>query len=213
MTIEKALIVDDSKVAYVKLSKMLGQRNIQSDWASNGNDGLDYLREQRPDVVFMDIIMPDIDGFETTSRIRQNAAFDRLPVVICSSSTTEDDQAKAKASGANAFLAKPYTAEELDRILADVETTLAAAPVPATILGSAEGVTGELAAFDMPLRADRAADSLPTSPSSQNFETAHPHDTLEPRGPSTPRGGGAGAARARGPAPARPRPPGRPQPA
>ena len=73
MNITKALVVDDSKVAHLTLRKMLMERNVEVDWVGSGEESIAYLKKQKPDVVFMDVMMPGMDGFETMRAINQSS--------------------------------------------------------------------------------------------------------------------------------------------
>ncbi len=118
MEIQKALVVDDSRVAHMKLSKLLRERNIDVHWSGSGEDAVSYLKENTADIVFMDVMMPGMDGFETTSAINADTDIKaRPPVVMCSSAATDEDRETAKKVGASGFLPKPYTPEELDQVL------------------------------------------------------------------------------------------------
>ena len=79
MKIDKVLVVDDSKVAHLTLRKMLTERGIDVDWVGSGEDSLTYLKQQQPNVIFMDVMMPGMDGFETTTAIKNNTAPAKKP--------------------------------------------------------------------------------------------------------------------------------------
>jgi CheY-like chemotaxis protein len=128
MKIEKALVVDDSKVAHLNLRKLLAQRGVEVDWVGSGEDCLAYLRKQTPDVVFMDVMMPGMDGFDTTGAIHSDPAIHAPPVIICSANATDEDRENAEKNGAVEFLSKPYTADKLDKILAKVGESIKGAP-------------------------------------------------------------------------------------
>lgn len=132
MKIEKALVVDDSKVAHLALNKLLRERGIEVDWAGSGEDGLDYLRQRQSSVVFMDVMMPGMDGFETVLAINNDAQACKPPIIMCSANATDEDKALAAKNGAVGFLSKPYTPDELDQVLDMVRELEAppAAPVP-----------------------------------------------------------------------------------
>jgi CheY-like chemotaxis protein len=127
MNIEKVLVVDDSKVAHLTLRKMLTERGIGVDWVGSGEDSIAYLRQQKPDVIFMDVMMPGMDGFETAHSITSDTAIGALPIIMCSANATDEDKKNAEKSGAIDFLSKPYTAAELDQILNKVRS-LSTAP-------------------------------------------------------------------------------------
>lgn len=121
MTIQKALVVDDSKVAHLTLKKLLVERGIQVDWAPSGEACIEYLQKQKPDIVFMDVMMPGMDGFETTGKIHKDPALIGPPVVMCSANATDEDREKAAANGAIDFLSKPYTSDDLGQVLTRTE--------------------------------------------------------------------------------------------
>ena len=83
MDIGRALIVDDSKVVQFKLKRMLEARGLGLDTASSGHEALDFLKSHAPDVIFMDFMMPDMDGYEVTGMITANPETAAIPVVMC----------------------------------------------------------------------------------------------------------------------------------
>jgi CheY-like chemotaxis protein len=131
MNIKKALVVDDSKVAHLTLRRLLTERNVEVDWVGSGEDAIAYMEKQHPDIIFMDVMMPGIDGFEATAAIINNPAIAAPPVVLCSANATDGDRQNAKASGAIEFLSKPYTPAELDNILEKVHALPEPAGLPA----------------------------------------------------------------------------------
>ena len=126
MNIKKALVVDDSKVAHLTLRKLLLERGIEVDWVGSGEDCVKYLDTKRPDIVFMDVMMPGMDGFETTRAITGLQPEDAAPIIMCSANATEEDKRDARESGAVGFLSKPYTPAQLDEILRMVSEGTAA---------------------------------------------------------------------------------------
>jgi CheY-like chemotaxis protein len=137
MTVAKALVVDDSKVAHLTLRKLLMERSIEVDWVGSGEASLDYLQHQTPDVVFMDIMMPGMDGFETLQALHTDPNISVPQIVMCSANATSEDRVLAEQHGAVAFLTKPYTGAELDKLLATLATTAPKTP-PAAATPSAE---------------------------------------------------------------------------
>jgi len=134
MSIQTALVVDDSKVAHIKLRKLLEQRSIAVEWVNSGEKAITALKESSPDIVFMDIMMPGIDGFETTKTVLANPGNADLAVVMCSGNDFTEDRDKANSIGAAGYIRKPYTDEELSKVLEEVGSRIktrepAAAPV------------------------------------------------------------------------------------
>jgi len=117
MNIKKALVVDDSKVAHLTLRKLLLERGVEVDWAGSGEDCIKYLDTRKPDIIFMDVMMPGMDGFETSRSITSQKLQGPPPIVMCSANATDEDKRDARESGAVSFLSKPYTPEQLDNVL------------------------------------------------------------------------------------------------
>ena len=100
MAIRTALVVDDSRVARFTLAKLLKSRGIQVDLADSGEQALEYLKSSQPDVVFMDYMMPEMNGLETTRAITANPATASVPVVFCTGNDTAEDRRQAREHGA-----------------------------------------------------------------------------------------------------------------
>jgi len=132
MNIKKALVVDDSKVAHLTLRKLLLERSIDVDWVGSGEDCIKYLDNKRPDIIFMDVMMPGMDGFETSRAITSQDRLGAAPIVMCSANATDEDKRDAKDSGAVGFLSKPYTPDQLDAVLAMVDTGTGAIAIEET---------------------------------------------------------------------------------
>ena len=126
MNIKKALVVDDSKVAHLTLRKLLLERSVEVDWVGSGEDCIKYLDNKKPDIIFMDVMMPGMDGFETSRAITGQNLQDSPPIIMCSANATDEDKRDAKESGAVGFLSKPYTPDQLDAVLNGVSEGTAA---------------------------------------------------------------------------------------
>ncbi len=132
MNIKKALVVDDSKVAHLTLRKLLIERGIEVDWVGSGEDCMKYLETKKPGIIFMDVMMPGMDGFETSRAITGKYLQNASPIIMCSANATDEDKRDAKESGAVGFLSKPYTPDQLDDVLKAVSVGSAAIHVEAT---------------------------------------------------------------------------------
>lgn len=153
MHIAKALVVDDSKVAHLTLRKLLAERSVEVDWVGSGEEALTYMSRQRPDIIFMDVMMPGMDGFETASAITKSETIKSPPpVIMCSANATDEDKQDAKDSGAVAFLSKPYTPQQMDQILEMVRDMPAPAGIEpaATATQPKAGNVSEAAAVEVP---------------------------------------------------------------
>jgi len=102
----RALVVDDSKSARVVLSRMLEKYGIEVDSADSAESALEYLRDHRPDVIFMDHLMPGMDGLQAVREIKANPELTAIPVMMYTSQEGELYAGQARASGAVGVLPK-----------------------------------------------------------------------------------------------------------
>lgn len=131
--IKKALIVDDSRLARIALSRLLKTRDIEVDMVGSGHEGWQYLQTSQPDIVFMDCMMPGMDGFETAQRIFSDPACHQPVIVMYTSQDTDADRQRAREIGISGFLGKPTTVSALDELLQSIaagQRLPAAAPAP-----------------------------------------------------------------------------------
>ena len=113
MASRRALIVDDSKTARVTLARMLQKHGLDSDQVESGPAALEYLRETRPDVIFLDHMMPDMDGFEAIQAIKRNPATATIPIMMYTSKEGDLYLGQARALGALGILPKQVQPAEL----------------------------------------------------------------------------------------------------
>lgn len=110
------LIVDDSATTRAVIKRTLALSGLEVAGvreASNGKAALEAIELQMPDLVMLDLNMPEMDGLELTERIRADARFSMLPVVIVSSEATPLKVAMMKAKGVNDYITKPFTPEQI----------------------------------------------------------------------------------------------------
>jgi class 3 adenylate cyclase len=112
MSAEKILAVDDTPQNLRLLEALLAKDGYAVVTAVSGDEALRVIAEQRPDLVLVDILMPGMDGYELTRRIRENDATKFLPIVLMTASM-EQDKARALESGADDFIPKPVAQHEL----------------------------------------------------------------------------------------------------
>jgi CheY-like chemotaxis protein len=112
-----ALIVDDSPLALHVLSKLLAEHEIQADTAPSAEEALTYLKLHRPDVVFMDHLMPGMDGFEAIKAIKANPTTATIPVMMYTSQEGALYVGQARALGAFGVLPKDLKPIEVTRVL------------------------------------------------------------------------------------------------
>src|SRR5437868_1578279 len=117
----RILIIDDAPANIQTLSSILKERGYSINIATNGRQGLEVLERIRPDLILLDIMMPEMDGFETCQRIKASTAWREIPIVFLTAKTDTADIVRAFETGAVDYVAKPFHPREL---LARVNTHL-----------------------------------------------------------------------------------------
>ncbi|MBV9604581.1 MAG: response regulator [Solirubrobacterales bacterium] len=111
---KKVLIVDDDIRSGFALTSMLEQHGMKVVYAENGREGIERLQQHaNTDVVLLDIMMPEMDGYETAQAIRALPGFEQLPIISLTAKAMEGDKDKALAAGASDYIAKPVDVEQL----------------------------------------------------------------------------------------------------
>lgn len=128
MGFNTALIVDDSKLARVALKRKLEQRGLQIVMAEDARQALDLLQSTPIDIVFMDHLMPEMDGFQATQEIKANTATAHLPVIMCSGKEKQGYLEEARAIGASNVLPKPAETAAIEAVFAGLEQVEPGAP-------------------------------------------------------------------------------------
>src|SRR5690606_26711803 len=118
MAIKNALLVDDSKVARFALSKLLESRNMEVNMAGSAEEALDFLKSHdHPDVIFMDHLMPGMNGVEATKAIKGNPETAGIPIIMCTSKKSSSFTEEAKNFGIYSILTKPPQTDGLSLML------------------------------------------------------------------------------------------------
>ena len=107
------LAVDDIPLNLLLVQKMLSKFNFQMRTAANGQQALDAVAAQKPDLILLDLMMPGIDGFEVIRRLRADPATADIQIVILSALNSNEDVVKGFSVGANDFIMKPIIMEKL----------------------------------------------------------------------------------------------------
>ncbi|QDL06680.1 two-component system sensor histidine kinase/response regulator [Brasilonema octagenarum UFV-E1] len=115
---QKVLIVDDDVRNIFALTSMLERYQMQVLYAENGKDGIEVL-QNNPDIdmVLMDMMMPELDGYQTTRLIRQNNQFKSLPIIALTAKAMQSDRDKCIEAGASDYISKPVDTEQLVSLL------------------------------------------------------------------------------------------------
>jgi twitching motility two-component system response regulator PilG len=109
----KILVVDDSKTIRRTAETLLTKEGCQVFTAIDGFDALSKIADHQPDLIFVDIMMPRLDGYETCSLIKHNKIFKKTPVIMLSSKDGLFDRARGRIVGSEQYLTKPFTKDEL----------------------------------------------------------------------------------------------------
>ena len=141
--ISTVLVVEDYDDVRQMLKVLLESENFRVLEAATGTEALEIVKDQRPDVVLMDLALPGIDGFETIRRMRTIDGFQDTPVVVLSAYTEPSTYRAALRAGSNYFMAKPIDFDELAALLKKISfdrntrsTKCTRAPNPRTVLRS-----------------------------------------------------------------------------
>ena len=126
-TAPRVLVVDDSATQAGALAMLLEENGIVARIARSGEQALEMVREETPDLVLSDVVMPGIDGYEVCRRIKTDLGLPQLPVVLLTSLTDQIAIVRALASGADHYVTKPYDPE---RLVARVRQVLARGAAP-----------------------------------------------------------------------------------
>ena len=109
----KVMIMDDSKTIRRTAEMLLAKAGCDVVTAVDGFDALAKIADSNPDLIFVDIMMPRLDGYQTCSLIKNNADFAAKPVIMLSSKDGLFDKARGRIVGSDEYLTKPFSKEEL----------------------------------------------------------------------------------------------------
>ena len=110
---KRILVVEDQEDNRRILRDLLSSAGYEMAEAWDGKAGVEAAKEQRPDLILMDIQLPLMDGYEATRRIKANPELKGIPIIVVTSYALSGDEAKARAVGCDAYLTKPYRPRQL----------------------------------------------------------------------------------------------------
>ena len=128
---KKILIVDDELSILVPIKFLLEKNDFSVTLAQSGKDAFDKIRESKPDLILLDIMLPDLDGYEIFQAIRKNRDWDSIKVIYLTAKNRDVDIAKGLNLGVDAYVTKPFTNAEL---LEKVNLLLNKAPQSAALV-------------------------------------------------------------------------------
>ncbi len=118
----RILVVDDVKDNVSVLSDWLGRKGYQVEAASTGEQALQKVHEKPPDLILLDVLMPDLDGIEVARRLREAKDLKRVPIILLTARRSAADKVRGLRAGADDYITKPFDFEEVDaRISAMLE--------------------------------------------------------------------------------------------
>ena len=111
----KVIVIDDSKTIRRSAEILLMQAGCEVVFAEDGFDALEKISVHRPDLIFADVLMPRLDGYQTCALIKRSGLYKHIPVIMLTSKDTLFDRARGHLVGSSQFLTKPFSKETLLR--------------------------------------------------------------------------------------------------
>ncbi len=116
---KRILIVDDDEMVRIALNELLRPEGYEVIIVSGGKEAIKKIDESSYDLLMLDIIMPEMDGFELCRKIRERENYRETPIVFLTAKSREEDKAEGLEAGANLFLSKPISPDKLLEIVSD----------------------------------------------------------------------------------------------
>ena len=109
----KVMVIDDSKTIRRTAETLLQREGYDVVTAVDGFEALSKIAETNPDIIFVDIMMPRLDGYQTCALIKNSQQYQNIPIIMLSSKDSLFDQAKGRIVGSDQYLTKPFSKDEL----------------------------------------------------------------------------------------------------
>jgi len=113
MPVQKILVVDDSPTDLANIKSILSEAGCLTVAATSGKEALDKAKAEKPDLIFMDIIMPDMDGYAACRSLGSDAETKDIPVIFVTSKGQKADRLWAQMQGGKGYITKPYAADAI----------------------------------------------------------------------------------------------------
>lgn len=126
----KVMVIDDSKTIRRTAESILKKAGCDVITAEDGFEALAKITDHKPDIIFIDIMMPRLDGYQTCALVKRNHIFNETPVIMLSSKNGLFDRARGKVVGSEQYLTKPFSKEDL---LEAIRTHASGASTPASV--------------------------------------------------------------------------------
>jgi len=117
---KRILIVEDNPVHTRLIEMTLRAKNYTLLKATNGEEALDIAIRERPDLILMDLNLPEMTGFEVTKKLRENPTFSHTPIIAITAYAMRGDRERVIESGCDAYLTKPIDTHELPKVIAEM---------------------------------------------------------------------------------------------
>lgn len=114
----RILIVDDSPSQLAGIRRIVEKLGHETITAEDGQAGVDAARRELPDLILMDVVMPNLNGFQATRSISRDQATAHIPVILVTTKDQETDRVWGMRQGARGYLTKPFTEKELSEVIA-----------------------------------------------------------------------------------------------
>ena len=116
----RILIVDDSPTQLFTLKKMLTKHGFEILTAENGADGVETAKQELPDLILMDVVMPKLNGFQATRQISRNVSTSHIPIILVTTKDQETDKIWGQRQGAKSYITKPVDETTLINTINDL---------------------------------------------------------------------------------------------
>ena len=110
---KKILLVDDEPELVEMVKTRLEANNYEVITASDGKQALDKVRKEKPDLIILDILLPRMDGYNVCGLLKTDIKYNKIPVIMLTVKSQESDKKKGEEAGAEAYIIKPFEAQEL----------------------------------------------------------------------------------------------------
>ena len=129
----RVLLVDDEPSIVKMVGKRLEVEGFDVLMAMDGQEGLKKAQAEQPDVIILDLMLPKLNGYEVCTMLKQDARYQKIPIVMFSAKAQEKDEKLGRECGANAYIRKPFKAQEL---LDQIRALVGSASLPQTNPGT-----------------------------------------------------------------------------
>ena len=115
--VKHILLVDDEPNILIPLEFLMKQQGFEVKKAHSGKEALEFMKNYKPDLVVLDVMMPEMDGFEVARQIRKNPGLEETHIVFLTAKGTPDDRTNGYSSGGEVYLTKPFDNDELVQVV------------------------------------------------------------------------------------------------